>query len=98
MDVLLIPLLNVLVVAINIYIDIIIIAIIFDWLRVFNVLDFSNRFVALVGNFLFQATNPVLQRIRRFIPTIGNIDFSPFVLILFLYFLTGVLTRLALKL
>ncbi len=98
MEVILIPLINVLNIAINLYINIVIIAIIFDWLRVFNILDFSNRFILLIGNFLYQATNFPLQKIRRFVPTVGNIDFSPFILILFLYFLSEVLNQIALKL
>ncbi|MBR7159362.1 MAG: YggT family protein [Alphaproteobacteria bacterium] len=97
MDIIIIPFIKILLIAINVYINLLIIAIIFDWLRFFNVLDFSNRFVAAVGHFLYQATNPPLQKIRRYVPTVGNIDFSPFVLILLLYFVSEVLARIALK-
>jgi len=36
--------------------------------------------------FLRGATEPVLYRIRRYLPTASGIDFSPFILILLLYF------------
>lgn len=40
-----------------------------------------------VVRFLHQATDPLLYRIRRFIPVIGGIDFSPMVLLLAVIFL-----------
>lgn len=42
--------------------------------------------------------NPFLQPIRRFIPTTGGLDFSPMVLIILLYILDSILTRLFLSL
>ena len=42
--------------------------------------------------------NPFLQPIRRFIPTTGGLDFSPMVLIVLLYILDSILTRLFLSL
>lgn len=40
-----------------------------------------------VVRFLHQVTDPLLYRIRRFIPVIGGIDFSPMVLLLAVIFL-----------
>jgi YggT family protein len=42
--------------------------------------------------------NHFLQPIRRFIPTTGGLDFSPMVLIILLYILDSILTRLFLSL
>ena len=71
---------------INIYIWLIIINAILSWLVAFNVLNTQNRFVFTVLNATHQLTDPVLNKIRRFIPNLGSIDISPVVLILLLIF------------
>ncbi|MFQ5630059.1 MAG: YggT family protein [bacterium] len=40
-----------------------------------------------IVRFLHKITDPVLYKIRRFIPVMGGLDLSPIVLILGLYFL-----------
>ena len=72
---------------INIYIWLIIINAILSWLVAFNVLNTQNRFVFAVLNATHQLTDPVLNKIRRFVPTFGSIDISPIILILGLMFL-----------
>jgi YggT family protein len=52
----------------------------------FNVLNTQNRFVFAVLNVTHQLTDPVLNKIRKFIPNLGSIDISPVVLILLLFF------------
>ena len=51
-------------------------------LMAFNVLDSRNRFVWSVADFLYRVTDPVLRPIRRVLPVMGNIDFSPWVALL----------------
>ncbi len=47
-----------------------------------------------IVRFLFEATEPVLSRIRRFLPLhFGGIDFSPMILILGIMFLQSFLVR-----
>ena len=72
---------------INIYIWLIIINAILSWLVAFNVLNTQNRFVFAVLNATHQLTDPVLNKIRKFIPNLGSIDISPVVLILLLFFI-----------
>ena len=72
---------------INIYIWLIIINVILSWLVAFNVLNTQNKFVFAVLNATHQLTDPVLNKIRRFIPNLGSIDISPVVLILLLIFI-----------
>ncbi len=62
-----------------------------SWLVAFNVVNTRNRFVYTVGDVLHRITEPALSRIRRWIPNLGNIDLSPLVLILLLYFLDDLL-------
>lgn len=97
MDVILGPLLTVLLMATDIYMWIIIIGVILTWLVHFNVVNTSNQFVSMVGNFCYRATEPALRPIRRIIPDLGGIDISPMVLILMIIFLQQVLYRLALS-
>ena len=79
---------------INIYIWLIIINVILSWLVSFNVLNTQNRFVFAVLNATHQLTDPVLKKIRRFIPNLGSIDISPVVLILLLIFIRNLFFEL----
>jgi len=79
---------------INIYIWIIIINAILSWLVAFNVLNTQNRFVFTALNATHQLTDPVLNKIRRFIPNLGSIDISPVVLILLLIFIRNLFFEL----
>ena len=79
---------------INIYIWLIIINVILSWLVAFNVLNTQNRFVFAVLNATYQLTDPVLNKIRRFIPNLGSIDISPVILILLLIFIRNLFFEL----
>lgn len=76
---------------ISIYIWILIASAILSWLVAFNVVNTSNRFVYMVGDFLYRITEPALRPIRRILPSLGGIDLSPMVLILLLIFLQNLL-------
>ena len=79
---------------INIYIWIIIINALLSWLVAFNILNTQNRFVFTVLNATYQLTDPVLNKIRRYIPNLGTIDISPVVLILLLIFIRNLFFEL----
>ncbi len=72
---------------ITIYIWLLIASAILSWLVTFNVVNTRNRFVYVVGDFLYKITEPALRPIRRVLPSLGGIDLSPVVLILILFFL-----------
>ena len=76
---------------ITIYLWIIIINAILSWLVAFNILNTQNRFVFSVLDATYKLTDPVLNKIRRFIPTFGSIDISPVILILILMFLRNLI-------
>lgn len=69
----------------DIYIYIMIANAVFSWLYTFNVVNTRNRFIAEIGRFLYRATEPVLSRIRRFLPNLGAIDISPIVVFLIIH-------------
>lgn len=98
MDIILLPLLHVVYILINLYMNIVVLSVIFSWLLVFGILKNSNRYVYLIGMFFYKATEPLLYRIRRVIPPIMNIDFSPFILLLGLIFVQEVIARIAVRL
>jgi len=71
----------------SLYWWIIIISVVLSWLYAFNVVNPSNPFVRMVGQFVHDATEPLLSRIRRFMPNLGSIDISPILLLLGITFL-----------
>lgn len=97
MDIILIPLLAMISAVLGIYFWIVLISVIMSWLLNFNVINTSNNFVLMMMDFLYKATEPVLEKIRRFVPIINGFDFSPMVLLLFIWFLQAVIGRLILK-
>ena len=79
---------------IDLYIFVVVISVVLTWLVHFNVINTSNQFVYMVGDFLYRITEPVLKRIRAVIPPIGGIDLSPLFLLLLLTFLQRLLPGL----
>ncbi len=77
--------------ALSIFTWILIGSAIFSWLYAFNVINSSNRFVASLGQFFYNVTEPVLRPIRRFLPDLGGIDISPIVVLLIIFFLRSFL-------
>lgn len=83
---------------IDLYIWVLIIAVILSWLVAFNVVNTRNRFVAVLGDVLNRLTEPVLRPIRRILPSFGGVDLAPLALVLLLVFLQQVLRNVAISL
>jgi len=75
-------LIDVILIALQIYIYLLIAAAVLSWLIAFNVVNTRNQFVAVVGEFLYRITEPALRPIRNLLPNLGGIDISPIILIL----------------
>ncbi len=71
---------------IDIYIWLLIAQAILSWLLAFGVVNRWNRGVAVIGDFLYRVTEPLLRPIRSFLPNFGGVDISPVILILLLMF------------
>ena len=95
MDFVLAPLLDILRIAIDIYILILIVSAVLSWLIAFDVVNPRNRLVYLVGDFCWRATEPALRPIRRFLPNLGGIDISPVIAILLLMLIQRYVTQAA---
>jgi YggT family protein len=72
---------------INLYMWAIIISVIMSWLVQFNIINSRSPIVSSIGNILHRITEPLLGRIRAFMPDLGGVDLSPLIAILGLVFL-----------
>jgi len=79
--------LYVILLVLDLYIWLLIAAAVLSWLVAFNVINARNQFVAMVGDFLYRITEPVLRPIRNMLPAMGGIDISPIILILIIIFI-----------
>jgi YggT family protein len=61
--------------------------VVISWLIAFNVLNTGNRFVYAILELTYRLTDPILIRIRRFLPNLGSLDISPIILLLLIWFI-----------
>ena len=71
----------------NIYKWIVVANVIISWLVAFNVLNTQNRFVYSILELTYRLTDPILNKIRRFLPNLGTLDISPVILLLLIWFI-----------
>ncbi len=88
------PVLWLILTVIDMYTWIVIIGVVLSWLVAFNVINTTNRFVYMIGDFTHRATEPALKPIRNVLPNLGGMDVSPVVLILGLFFIKKVIINL----
>nr|WP_194299036.1 YggT family protein [Acetobacter sicerae] len=72
---------------VKLYEAVIIIYCVFSMLYSFGVLDTRNRIVWQIGRFLNAVVEPVLTPLRNILPSFGNVDLSPLVILLVLQYL-----------
>lgn len=94
MDTVLVPLIDVILMALNLYWYIILASVIVSWLVAFGVINTYNSTVRTIIDVIYRLTEPALRPLRRVLPDFGSVDLSPIALWLIIYFLMGVLTRL----
>ena len=71
----------------KLYSYIVIANVVVSWLVAFNVLNTQNRFVYSILDLTHRLTDPILFKIRRFLPNLGSLDISPIVLLLLIWFI-----------
>ena len=69
------------------YSYIVIANVIISWLIAFNILNTQNRFVYSILELSYKLTDPILNKIRRFLPNLGSLDISPIILLLLIWFI-----------
>ena len=72
---------------VTLYIWVLIINVIISWLIAFNILNTQNRFVYSILELTHRLTDPILNKIRRFLPNLGSLDISPIILLLLIWFI-----------
>ena len=71
----------------KLYSYVVIANVVVSWLIAFNILNTQNRFVYSILEFSYRLTDPILNRIRRFLPNLGSLDISPIILLLLIWFI-----------
>ena len=76
---------------INLYKLVLLIYIIATWLISFNIINTSNRFIYSAMEILYRLSEPSLRLVKKYVPTFGNIDISPIIVYLLLWFIQSLL-------
>ena len=76
----------------ELYIGVVIAAVIMSWLLAFNVVNYHNNIVRSVVRILDALTEPVFRAVRKILPPLGGLDLSPLVV----FFAVWILQRFVL--
>lgn len=83
--------LDVVLLALDIYQWVIIASAVLSWLIAFEVVNVRSDFVRSIWNGLNAVTEPALRPIRGILPPMAGLDLSPIVLLLLIFFLQRVI-------
>ncbi|HWT96281.1 MAG TPA: YggT family protein [Terriglobales bacterium] len=86
-------LIDLILVVLQLYRYVLIATIILSWLISFNVINTRNQAVYQINMILNRLTEPLLRPIRRIIPPISGLDFSPLILLLVIFFIERLIIR-----
>ena len=81
------PVIALIMLVLNLYWWVVIIAVIVSWLIAFNVINTYNNFVRSLLRALDALTEPVFRQVRRILPPMGGLDLSPLIVLLAIWFL-----------
>ena len=76
------PIFNLIDIVLGLYVLVIVIRVLINFLLVFGVLDYRNPAVRSVDDVCTALTEPLLRPIRRLLPTFRGIDLGPLALLL----------------
>jgi YggT family protein len=89
-----VPIIDVVIVLLNLYWWVIIIGAVVSWLIAFGVINTHNRTVNRMLDILYRLTEPALRPIRQFLPNFGGVDISPIILLLAIWLIERELLQL----
>lgn len=78
----------------DLYVWLLIIAIVVSWLASFNVINMRNQLVYKVYMAMNRLVDPPMKFVRRYVPPAGGLDLSPMVVIFAVYIIKSILFRL----
>ncbi len=81
----------------EIYSYILIASIVMSWLLAFGIISYGNANVRQFIGVLNKLTEPVLGPIRRILPAIGGLDFSPLVAFIILRFVQSEVIKILVR-
>ena len=81
--------LDVVLLALQIYVWILIASAVLSWLIAFNVINTHNDFVGQLWYVLDRITEPLYRPFRRIMPDFGGLDLTPMVVLILLIILQG---------
>ncbi|MES2677090.1 MAG: YggT family protein [Pseudomonadota bacterium] len=85
------PFINLITSALSIYSFLLLVYVILQLLFTFKIINPYSQFVQAVNRFLIRIIEPVLTRMRKYIPPMGGIDIAVIVLFLLINFLKDAL-------
>ena len=71
----------------KLYSYVVIANVVISWLITFNILNTQNRFIYSILELTYRLTDPILNKIRGFLPNLGSLDISPIILLLLIWFI-----------
>jgi YggT family protein len=86
-------LLDVILLALDLYTYVVIAAVILSWLIAFNVVNTYNGVVRSIVTAVNALTEPVLRPIRQMLPSFGGLDISPIVLFLAIFLIQRIIVQ-----
>lgn len=90
------PFLYIIGLVVSLYFKIVIVEIVLHWLIHFKILEPNNKYAKKTMELLEKATQPVYNKVREKIPSVAaGFDFSPFILLLILLFISRLIFRLS---
>ena len=98
MAIVLVPVLNTLSVVLQLYSYALMAYVVLNLLITFRVVNPYQPLVQMVYGFLYKISMPLLGRLQRVIPPIGQVDLSPLAAILLIHLVQNMLFRLTLAL
>jgi len=84
-------LLDVILIALDLYSWAVILSAAASWLIAFNIVNMRNNAVRAIAMGLYQITEPALRPIRRVLPSLGTMDISPIILLLLIMLIERVI-------
>lgn len=82
---------NLLDMILGLYTYVVLASVAFSWLFAFNIVNPRNQIVSSIYEVVYRLTEPLLSRIRGFMPAMGGIDLSPIILFFAIYLVRGFL-------
>jgi YggT family protein len=91
------PVIQVILVILDIYFWIIVAAVVASWLVAFGIINAYNPVARQILMALRALTEPVFRRVRKVVPIMGGLDLSPMIVILLLWAVTYAINYYAFK-